>query len=109
MNHELAEDFFKDFPPESTVIPLDWFTHLTFKNGKPDLAAILILADIVYWHRSAPVYDETGMVVGYRKRFKSDLLQKSYSHYATLFGLSKRQVTDAIIRLERQGLIKRVF
>jgi hypothetical protein len=100
----------KDFHPEGNIIPMEWFSHLKFENGKPDMNAILILSDIVYWYRPVQVRDEeTGVVIGYRKKFKSDLLQKSYHHYANLFGLSKRQVTDAIIRLEERGLIQRVL
>lgn len=100
----------KDLHLEGNIIPMEWFAHLKFDSGKPDMNAILILSDIVYWYRPVVVRDEqTGMVTGYRKKFKSDLLQKSYQHYADLFGLSKRQVSDAIIRLEERGLIKRVL
>ena len=100
----------KDLHLEGNIIPMEWFAHLKFDSGKPDMNAILILSDIVYWYRPVVVRDEqTSMVTGYRKKFKSDLLQKSYQHYADLFGLSKRQVSDAIIRLEERGLIKRVL
>ena len=100
----------KDLHLEGNIIPMEWFAHLKFDSGKPDMNAILILSDIVYWYRPVVVRDEqTGMVTGYRKKFKSDLLQKSYQHYADLFGLSKRQVSDAIIRLEERGLVKRVL
>ncbi|MEI8295774.1 MAG: DnaA N-terminal domain-containing protein [Alphaproteobacteria bacterium] len=100
----------KDWHPEGNIIPMEWFTHLKFENGKPDVNACLILADIVYWHRPQQIRDEeTGMVVEYRKKFKHDLLQRSYQYYVNLFGLSKRQVTDAVLRLETRGLIQRVF
>ena len=100
----------KEIHLEGNIIPMEWFVHLKFDSGKPDMNAILILSDIVYWYRPVIVRDEqTGMVTGYRKKFKSDLLQKSYQQYADLFGLSKRQVSDAIIRLEEKGLVNRVF
>jgi len=105
-----AVETMKNLHLEGNIIPMEWFVHLKFDSGKPDMNAILILSDIVYWYRPVVVRDEqTGMVTGYRKKFKSDLLQKSYQHYADLFGLSKRQVSDAIIRLEEKGLIKRVL
>ena len=100
----------KDLHFEGNITPMEWYNHIRHDNGKPDLAAITILSDLVYWHRPTQVRDErTGQVIGYRQKFKRDLLQKSYQHYADLFGLSKRQVTDAFVRLEQQGLIKRVF
>lgn len=95
---------------EGNVVPHKWFEHIRFDNGKPDLAAIIILSEIVYWYR--PVYkkDElTGKLIGVKKRFKSDLLQRSYDSFSDQFGLSKRQAKEAIVRLEELGFIKRHF
>jgi hypothetical protein len=89
-----AVEALKDVHFEGNIVPMEWFDHLKFDNGKPDVNAILILADIVSY---------------YRKDLKGDLLQKSYQHYANQFGFSKQQVTDAISRLENRGIIKRVF
>lgn len=95
---------------EGNVIPAHWYKTITLKNGKADLIGINILSEIVYWYRPQIVRDESsGFVVSYNKKFKTDLLQKSYSQLADLFGLSKRQITEAIIRLEERGIIKRVF
>ena len=92
------------------VIPQIWYKTITKENGKPHLLAISILADIVYWYRPAEVRDEaTGQLIGYRKKFKADLLQRSYDQFAELFGESKRSITDAVIRLEMLGVIKREF
>lgn len=92
------------------VIHAIWFKTILKENGKADLIAINILADIVYWYRPTQIRDEdTGKVVGYRKKFKADLLQRNYDSYADQFGLSKRQVADAFSRLEKLGIIKRVF
>ena len=86
---------------EGNVIPWSWFERMRFPNGKPDLNAIIILADIVYWYRPTPEHDETtGKILGWKKRFKADLLQRSYASYAEQFGLTKRQVTDALTRLQ---------
>lgn len=92
------------------VIHSLWFKTIVKENGKADLVAINILADIVYWYRPTPVRDEeSGKVIGYRKKFRADLLQRNYDSYADQFGLSKRQVTDAFCRLEKLGIIQRVF
>lgn len=92
------------------VIPQIWYRTITRENGKPHLLAIAILSDIAYWYRPTEIRDEgTGNLIGYRKKFKSDILQRSYDQFAELFGESKRSVTDAVIRLEALGVIKRVF
>lgn len=100
----------RDLHVEGNIVPMEWFAHLKLSNGKPDVNAILILSDILYWYRPTQVRDEeTGMVIEYRKKFKGDILQKSYSHYVNLFGFGKYQVVDAITRLEERGLIERVW
>lgn len=100
----------KDLHLEGNIVPMEWFKHLKYDSGKPDLNAIMILSDIVYWYRPLQVRDErSGQVIGYRQKFKHDLLQKSYQSYVDLLGISKGQVTDAFVRLEHQDLIRRVF
>ena len=59
------------------VIPPAWYRTILRDTGKPYLIAIVILSDIVYWYRAAEVRDEgSGQLLGYRKRFKADLLQR---------------------------------
>lgn len=93
------------------VIPQSWYRTITKETtGKPYLAAIVILADIVYWYRPTEVRDEsTGETVSARKRFKADMLQRSYSQIAEQFGITKRDATNAIVALEGLGVIKRHF
>jgi hypothetical protein len=92
------------------IVPISWFQKLTFDNGKPDLNSILILADLVYWHRPSEVRDErSGAIIGYKKKFAEDLLRKSYSDLQAQFGLSDRQLRDCFSRLENRGVIRRVF
>lgn len=89
------------------IIPDNWYSAITFENGKPDLNAIIILSDILYWYRAKEVRDEkTGKVIGFSKRFAGDKLQRSYQDLADKFGLSKKQVRDAVKRLEKLGLIE---
>lgn len=99
---------------EGNIIPASWFQNLTYQTPggqtKPHLEAILILSDIVYWYRPSEVRDEnTGKVLGYRKKFKSDLLQRSNQSLAEQFGLSKKQVQRALHYLKEQGLVEVEF
>lgn len=95
---------------QGNIIPHNWFQNILMPSGKVDLNGIIILSEIVYWYRPTVQKDETtGLVATYKKRFKSDMLQRSYDSFANQFGLSKRQVVDAIKRLEEAGLIKRFF
>ncbi|UYL94207.1 DNA replication initiation protein [Geobacillus phage vB_GthS_PT9.1] len=95
---------------EGTVIPHNWFNAIKFNSGKPDVVAIVLLSEIVYWYRPTIVKDEmTGRIKEVRKRFKADLLQRSYESFAEQFGFTKRQVKDALKRLEDAGLIVREF
>lgn len=92
------------------VIPSAWYQTIRKESGKPYLNAIVILSDIVYWYRAAEVRSEgSGELLGYKKRFKADLLQRSYQQIADQFGISKRDASNAIVELEKMGVVKRVF
>lgn len=92
------------------VIPQIWYRQIQKDTGKPDLLAIALLADIVYWYRPQEVRNEvTGQITGYRKRITEDLFQRSYDQFASMFGETKRSVQEAIVRIEKLGVIKRVF
>lgn len=52
------------------IIPVTWFKTIRKATGKPNLNAIIILADIVYWYRPVEIRDElTGELIGLRKNF----------------------------------------
>lgn len=90
------------------IIPQIWYKTITHPSGKPYLEAIVILSDIVYWYRPTEVRDErTGEFIAYRKRFKADLLQRSYADLAQQFGISKREATNAVVALEKIGVVRR--
>ena len=40
------------------VIPSTWYHTIKKETGKPNLNAIIILADIVYWYRPMEIRDE---------------------------------------------------
>jgi hypothetical protein len=95
---------------EGNIIPQQWYRHITYPSGKPNPIAVTLLAEIVYWYRPVIERDPiTGEVIGYRKKFKGDKLQRSYQSFADQFGFSKRQVQDAMKRLVELGLIRIEF
>ena len=86
---------------EGNIIPASWYKALRFPNGKPDLVAIILLAEIVYWYRPSITFDErTGQPCAIRKKFKCDKFSRSYQAFADQFGVTKRQAQDAITRLK---------
>lgn len=90
------------------VTPDNWYRWILRENGKPYLLAITILSEIVYWYRPAEVRDEvTGQVVGYRKRFRDDVLQKSYTQLADKYGEGKSAVKRALDVLETLDIVRR--
>ena len=92
------------------VVPISWFEHLKFNSGKPNLPAIMILSDIIYWYKAQKIRDEeTGMVVEYRQKFKYDMLQKQYKLWMELYGFGRTQTKNAVDYLEEEGLINREF
>ncbi len=92
------------------IIPQTWYRTVVRESGKPNLTAIVILADIVYWYRPTEIRDEsTGQVVALKKKFKADLLHRSYQQISEQFGISKKEATNAIIFLEKLRVVKRVF
>ena len=57
-------------PWQGNLVPHAWYTALTSPSGKPDLVAITLLADIVYWYRPVVERDPaTGKVLRQRKKF----------------------------------------
>jgi RNA-binding protein YhbY len=76
------------------IIDSGWYKHLTYESGKPNLNAIIILADIVGW---------------YRRNLCKDMLQKDYTAFSEQFGLTKRQVKEACDFLRDKKVIKVEF
>ena len=105
-----AVDMMSSLNITGNVIPVKWCHTIRYPNGKPNLNAIMILSDIVYWYRPREIRDErTGSVIRLEKRFKADLLQRNYQDFADKFGLSKKQTKNAFDLLEELGIIYREF
>lgn len=92
------------------VIPQAWYYTIVNEKGKVNYLAINILADIVYWYRPTEHRDETTLSVSYTKKFQdTDYLQRSYDQLMQIFNITKKQAYDAIVALEKLGVIKRHF
>ena len=90
------------------VVPLAWFKTMVGDSGKPMLLAIDLLADIVYWYRPKEIRDEgTGDLIGFQKRFKADLLQRSYRQIEHRFGVTRKQARTALDFLCKIGVIRK--
>ena len=93
---------------EGNITPQAWYKNLQYKNGKPNLNAITILAEIAYWYRPVIVIDQyTKQITGYEQKFKDDILQYSYEAFENKFGLTQKQTRDALIFLEDKNVVKR--
>ncbi|WP_054535237.1 hypothetical protein [Herpetosiphon geysericola] len=103
-------DAIGQLPIEGNIVPPAWFQHITFENGKPHACAVILLSDIVYWYRPTILRNETtGHVTGSRKKFRADMLQRSYDNFADQYGFTKAQVKAGINALVEKGLIVREF
>lgn len=93
---------------DGNITPHTWYLSplLQSDKGKPNLVAITLLADIIYWYRPTLIRDEqTGAVIGVKQKFSADKLQKHYENWGRIFGLTKRQVEDAMAFLKSRVLI----
>ena len=52
---------------KGNVVDHEWFTRITFSNGKPHIVAIMVLSEIVYWYRPTVIRDEINGKVTYKK------------------------------------------
>lgn len=90
------------------IVPSIWFKTMRNESGKPMLLAIEILSDIVYWYRAKEIRDEgTGTLIGYKKKFKKDFLQRSYRQIEEQYGVTKKQARLAIEYLCDIGVIRK--
>ena len=70
------------------IIPSTWYRTLLGNDGKPYWIAIMILSDIVYWYRPKEIRDEgSGNLIGFQKKFRADLLQRSYRQICDQLGI----------------------
>lgn len=97
-------------PVSGNLVPPAWCHKIVGKNGKPNMNAVMILAEIVYWYRPKTERIEGDQHdVQLKKKFKADLLQLSYRRIMNEFNLTRDQCKRALDLLESMGLIKRHY
>jgi len=106
----LIVDEIGNFYFSGNIIPETWFYTIVNESGKPNMLAINILADIVYWYRPTEVRDEKAGKITYKKKFRDkDFLQKSYADICNKFNCSEKQVRESLKLLENLRVIQRHF
>lgn len=94
---------------EGSYVPHTWLKHLTYSNKRGTYThhlAVLLLADIVYWYRPTVIKDEhSGELLGWKKKFAGDQLQRSYDAIAAHLGATYKQAREAVLFLKDIGLI----
>lgn len=97
------------------IIHPEWFSHIgrfrkprkgTSPIFKPDLLAIAIYANIVFWYRPFEIRTEDEKTE-YLKKYKGDYVQKSYKSYQDKWGVSREQVKSAVDLLVELNLVER--
>ena len=97
-------------PVSGNLVRPAWCHKIVGKNGKPNMNAVMILAEIVYWYRPKVERIEGDQHdVQLKKKFKADLLQLSYRRIMNEFNLTRDQCKRALDLLESMGLIKRHY
>jgi len=92
------------------VTPPMWYKRITFENGAVDFLSIAILSELVFWYRAIELRnEETGEPLPPRRKFKGRYLQKNKKSLAQQFNVSERQIKDSLYRLEKMGLIERIY
>ncbi len=104
-----------NFNPSGNITPPEWFKHIRYTTtqgrlNKPDLLAINLLADFLYWYKPQKVLDEkSGKLLGYKKKFAADKMQKKYIEMADHFGVTKTDIKKSCKLLEKLKLISLEF
>ena len=80
------------------IIPHKWYSYIKSKTDKPDLAAISIFSEILYWYKPSR---------GGGRKFEADFWRTSYDYFEGKFGFNYQKSRRALVRLEELGLIKR--
>ena len=89
-------------PAGGNIIPHEWYHKIISKAGKPDLTAISILSEIIYWYR--PKKSSCNDAV---HKFHGDAWQTSYEYFEKRFSYNRERIRRAFVLLEEMGIILR--
>lgn len=88
------------------TVPPEFFAAIKLPSGKPDIKAILILCNLIYWFRPIRPRDpNTDKPLAWRQKFKGIRLQRDYEFWESKFGFTKRECKEACARLKNGGWI----
>lgn len=89
------------------VDPAVWSKIIVHPKGrKPNWLAIHLLSRILYWYGRSEVRDEdTGKLLGYKKKFKYDMLQMSYDSIMEQMGCTYKEARTALACLVSAGIM----
>lgn len=90
------------------IIPPTWYQTILMPTGRPDMYAIQILSDFVYWHKARRAHNpRTREFIGWERKFYGDKFQANYKAIAKKFNMPLRATRDAIYRLIELGVLIR--
>lgn len=110
-------DELRDLTPQGNVLPWSWFKELPYEDPderrkvksrpRPYLAAILILGELLWWHRpdEGKAQDKLDCIK-LKRKFTGTKLELSTRALAEYFGLSMIQCQRALRYLVKKNLIK---
>lgn len=88
------------------TIPFAWRNHIVTPNGQPNLIAMNLLSEIIYWYQPDHLYDEnTGEFLKLEKRFKGTCFCHFAQAFEENFGLTADEVSAGLALLASLGLI----
>ena len=102
LNHDIDALGMPPFVP----VPYPWFDLITFRNGRTDWLGVLMLADLVNWHKTRfnPEAFEHGHKIPERK-YQGEEFQRWMWGWENVFHCTPKQAKTAIERLKARGLI----
>jgi len=80
-------------PYTASRIPHSWYFAIVMDNNKPDNVAITILAEVMHLHATDGSYE----------------FHLGYKYFQDNFNYSRYQIRNALVRLEKIGLVKRIY
>jgi hypothetical protein len=86
------------------ITPKAWYKNIKTDTGKTDSIAINLLSEIVYHYRRITSKENS---TEYVCQFSGDMWSQTNRQFAQTFEYTKLQITSALVRLEKMGLIIR--
>ena len=98
-------NFHADFLLPGNIIPNFWYSKFQDKSGGPDLVAIIILGEIVFWSRN--INNSINQLTNNYPKLIGQSVVISYEYLENKFNLEKERIRRAFVRLEEKKVLKR--